>query len=94
MTVKTVLSPDVEQLILEKVRTGGYRSADEVVRRGLALLEKTEEKQENVPSSKTSDLAAIFEGISCDVPDADWQRVPVDLSTNLDRYLYSTQKTS
>jgi len=93
MTVKAILSPDVEELILEKVRTGGYGSADEVVRRGLALLEKTEKNPQNVAPS-TSDLSEVFERISSDVPDADWQRVPADLSANLDHYLYGTQKTS
>ena len=92
--MRAILSPDVEQLILEKVRTGEYGSADEVVRRGLALLEKTEKKTQNVAPTDTSDLSAVFERISSDVPDVDWQKVPVDLSTNLDHYLYGAQKTS
>ena len=92
--MKAILSPDVEELILERVRTGEYGSADEVVRRGLALLEKTEHKDQNVPSSKAGDLPAIFENIAGNVPDAEWERLPVDLSTNLDHYLYGAQKTS
>jgi putative addiction module CopG family antidote len=94
MAVKAILSPDVEQLILEKVRTGGYGSADEVVRRGLALLEKSEEKAENISSAKANNLSAVFADISGHVPDSDWQRVPVDLSTNLDHYLYGAPKSS
>ncbi|MBV8113693.1 MAG: type II toxin-antitoxin system ParD family antitoxin [Silvibacterium sp.] len=92
--MRAILSPDVEQLILDRVRTGEYGSADEVVRRGLALLEKTEKKTQNVAPTDTSDLSAVFERISSDVPDVDWQKVPVDLSTNLDHYLYGAQKTS
>ena len=34
------------------------------------------------------------ESIANDVPDADWGKVPVDLSKNLDHYLYGGQKTS
>jgi len=92
--MRAILSPDVEQLILDRVRTGEYGSADEVVRRGLALLEKTEKNPQNVATTDTSDLSAVFERISSDVPDVDWQKVPVDLSTNLDHYLYGAQKTS
>jgi putative addiction module CopG family antidote len=92
--MKTHLSPDVERLILEKVRTGRYRSADEVIRRGLTLLQIDEERARSVPSSGVGDLAATFASIASDVPDADWQRVPSDLSKNLDHYLYGAQKTS
>jgi hypothetical protein len=37
---------------------------------------------------------AAFESIANDVPGADWGKVPVDLSKNLDHYLYGGQKTS
>lgn len=92
--MKAGLSPDVERLILEKVSSGRYRSADEVVRLGLFLLQKNEEQAGGTPSTGIGDLAAIFAGIANDVPDADWQKVPADLSRNLDHYLYNTQKTS
>ena len=92
--MKTPLSPDVERLILEKISSGRYRSADEVVLRGLTLLQRDEDELDRISSSDTSDLAAMFASIARDVPDADWQRVPSDLSKNLDHYLYGIQKNS
>jgi hypothetical protein len=29
-----------------------------------------------------ADLSTVFENIAKDVPDADWERIPADLSTN------------
>jgi hypothetical protein len=55
---------------------------------------KTRERHALPPSSGIGNLAAVFESIASDVPDANWQRVPVDLSKNLDHFLYSTQTTS
>ncbi len=96
--MKISLSPDIERLIAEKVNSGRYRSADEVVREGLELLEKRENEYENEtrrPSlNGTANLAAGFEGIASDVPDKDWERIPNDLSRNLDHYLYGGPKTS
>ena len=91
--MKTSLSPEVERLIQEKVSSGRYRSADEVVLRGLTLLQKDEEK---VLTSQSSggDLPAMFASATKDVPDAEWQSFPADLSKNLDHYLYGAQKSS
>ncbi|MBT9330447.1 ribbon-helix-helix domain-containing protein [Paracidobacterium acidisoli] len=92
--MKASLSPDVERLIQEKVSSGRYRSADEVVRLGLSLLQKSEEQAHTAPPGSAGDLAAMFAEIASDVPDTDWQKVPADLSGNLDHYLYGAQKTS
>lgn len=91
--MRTSLSPEVKRLILEKVSSGRYHSADEVVRRGLTLLQKQEEMTSIATVSSGSDLAGVFAGITADVPDAEWLKVPADLSKNLDHYLYETQKT-
>jgi antitoxin ParD1/3/4 len=92
--MKISLSPDVERLIAEKVSSGRYHSADEVVREGLDLLQERENEAQRSPSNHAADLGAAFESIARDVPDADWESVPGDLSKNLDRYLYGNQKTS
>ena len=91
--MKISLSPDVERLIAEKVSSGRYHSADEVVREGLELLQKQEDGSHR-PSSIAIKLDTAFEHIAKDVPDADWENVPSDLSKNLDHYLYGTNKTS
>lgn len=92
--MKASLSPELERLILERVSSGRYRSADEVVRRSLKLLQKDEENEAAGPVSRSANLADTFVGIAAEVPDSEWQKVPADLSQHLDHYLYKTQKTS
>jgi antitoxin ParD1/3/4 len=92
--MKISLSPDLERLIAEKVSSGRYRSADEVVREGLELLQKRENDTPRPPSNGKPNLAAAFESIASDVPDKDWESIPADLSKNLDHYLYGGQKRS
>ena len=92
--MKISLSPDVERLITETVKSGHYKSADEAVRAGLKLLEEREKETRPIPSNGTPNLIAAFEAIAKDVPDDDWENVPADLSRNLDHHLYGHQKTS
>ena len=92
--MKISLSPDVERLIAEKVSSGRYHSADEVVREGLELLKERERETQRTPSNGGSNFAMALENIAKDVPDTDWERVPRDLSKNVDHYLRGGQKTS
>jgi antitoxin ParD1/3/4 len=92
--MKISLSPDVERLIAERVESGRYRSADEVVREGLELLQEREKETRRPSSNGTTNFAAAFESIAKDVPDKDWESIPTDLSKNLDHYLYGGNKTS
>ena len=92
--MKVSLSPEVQRLIEEKVGTGRYRSADEVVREGLELLRRRDEGAMSRPSNHSGNLAGAFETIAKTVPDKDWENVPADLSKNLDHYLYGRPKTS
>jgi antitoxin ParD1/3/4 len=92
--MKISLSPDVERLIADQVRSGRYNSADEVVREGLELLQEREKVAQRSPSNGTANFAAAFENIAKDVPDKDWDSVPADLSKNLDHYLYGGRRTS
>jgi antitoxin ParD1/3/4 len=39
------LTPKHEQFVAEKVQSGGYASADEVLREGLRLLEQEDERR-------------------------------------------------
>ena len=94
LAMKISLSPDLERLIAEKVSSGRYRSADEVVREGLALLQERENDTPRPSSNGKPNPAAAFESIASDVPDKDWESIPADLSKNLDHYLYGGQKTS
>jgi putative addiction module CopG family antidote len=93
--VKISLSPETERLIAEKIESGHYRSADEVVREGLALLEAREQNgKEDVDTGPQVSLADAFAAIAAEVPEEEWARVPSDLSKQVDHYLYGSDKKS
>jgi Arc/MetJ-type ribon-helix-helix transcriptional regulator len=52
--MKLSLSPETERLIAEKVDSGRYQSADEVVRQGLELLNERDNGRPNAPADVTS----------------------------------------
>jgi putative addiction module CopG family antidote len=89
-----LLNPDLESKIAAKVRSGRYRSADEVVAEGLALLEA---RDVGAQLPETADAATISERIvqlGAGVPEEEWSRVPTDLARNLDHYLYGSTRNS
>ena len=90
--MKISLSPEVERLIAEKLRTGRFRSADEIVREGLELLEEREQTHP-AGSNSPSNFVAAFEAIAKEVPSSEWTKLPSDFSKNLDHYLYGGPKT-
>ena len=92
--MKINLSPEVERLIEEKVGSGRYRSADEVIREGLELLQLRDGPATPEPSNNAGNLGELFKSIVKDVPDKDWENVPADLSKNLDHYLYGRPKSA
>ena len=99
--MKLSLSPETERLIEEKISSGRYQSADEVVREGLKRLEErdnggpTPDKLGKISAPKTlGGLAKFVEEITKDIPDSAWEKVPSDLAQNIDYYLYGTKKKS
>jgi putative addiction module CopG family antidote len=88
------LSPELERLIAEKVQSGRYHSADEVIRQGLELLQAQETVSQSEGASSSASVADIFASIANTVPDSEWAAVPTDLSKNLDRYLYGSRAKS
>jgi putative addiction module CopG family antidote len=93
--MKISLSPELQRLIAEKVSSGRYQSADEVVREGLQLLQQRENATLGFPLNHgDADFAAAFETIAGDVSNKDWEGVPADLSKNIDHYLYGSRKAS
>jgi len=55
---------------------------------------RTNEKEEF--SERVNDSSSILEMVSAvtrEVPEREWERVPSDLSINLDHYLYGSKKT-
>jgi putative addiction module CopG family antidote len=91
--MKISLNPETERLIAEKVRSGRYPSADEVVREGLELLQAQETAASR--SEKTSQsVADVFASIAEGVPESEWASVPSDLSKNVDHHLYGSPAKS
>jgi Arc/MetJ-type ribon-helix-helix transcriptional regulator len=87
------LKPELEQRIAAKVESGQYKSADEVVEKGLDLLEARTAAQ---PSPPEVDLP-VWETISRlgqQVPDDELADVPTDFARNLKHYLYGAPKES
>jgi putative addiction module CopG family antidote len=91
--MKISLNPETERLIAETVRSGRYRSADEVIREGLELL-----RAQETPASRSEEtsqsVADVFTGIAEEVPDGEWAGVPSDLSKNVDHYAYGSPAKS
>ena len=88
------LSPELKRLIAEKLRSGRYQSADEVIREGLELLQEKEEEIRTETSKNSGALADLFAAIAKGVPEEEWAQLPSDLSKNLDHYLYGSERTS
>ncbi len=88
------LSPELERLIAEKLRHGRYKSADDLIREGLELLQEREKETHAETSKNSAFLADQFAAIAKDVPEEEWAQLPADLSKNLDHYLYGSEKHS
>ena len=87
-----LLNPDLERRIALKVESGQYRSADEVIEKGLNLLEARDAELRSAPPQPES---PIWETIIClgqQIPEEELQEIPADLSINLDHYLYGAPK--
>ncbi len=89
-----LLNPELEQRIGAKVESGEYRSADEVVERGLELLEARDSVPRKQESKDARPIGEIFEELGRSIPEEEWAKVPADLSKNLDHYLYGAPKES
>lgn len=89
-----VLDPKLEQRIAAKVESGQYKSADEVIAKGLDLLDSDCPAQ---PAPAVHDGRPIWEVIAeigRSVPDEEWASLPADFSRNLRHYLYGAPKES
>ncbi len=107
--MKLSFSLETERLIEEKISSGRYQSADEVVRECLKLLDErdnggppapaekaaTEQAEPSADAAgKVTDLVELFESIAAEVPDSVWETVPRDLAQNHEHYLYGSKKQS
>ncbi len=91
------LNPGLEKRIAEKVKSGEYASADELIAKSLDLLDGKDDAPQD--GSRGSDSVPVREPIwetlvrlGREIPDEAWASVPSDLSKNLDHYLYGAPK--
>jgi antitoxin ParD1/3/4 len=56
------LTPELEHLLSEKVRTGMYQTASEVVRDGLRLLKERDQRLESLRREVRSGFEAVARG--------------------------------
>jgi len=91
--MKISLSPEIERLIAEKLKSGRFSSADEVVREGLELLSQHEKGGEGMAANGEMKLFAELGRIFAQLSEAEWEKIPRDLSKNLDHYLHGGGKS-
>jgi Arc/MetJ-type ribon-helix-helix transcriptional regulator len=89
-----VLNPDLEQRIVLKVQSGQYHSVDEVVEKGLDLLEARDSSEAQHAGGDARPIWETIAELGRSVPGEEWAKVPSDLSINLDHYLYGAPKRS
>jgi len=89
--MKISLPPELERILAEKVRSGRYRSVDEVIREGLALLQAQETAASGGREKSAESVADVLASIADEVPESEWACVPSDLSKNLEHYLYGSR---
>lgn len=87
-----ILNPDLERRIAEKVKSGAFQSADELIERSLDLLDQRDAAEMPAKHKVSRSVWEIGEEITRSVPDEEWAKLPADLSENLDRYLYGAPK--
>jgi putative addiction module CopG family antidote len=92
--LKISLSPELERLLTEKIESGRYHSVDEVIRKGLELLQANENTAHSGALVNSESVVDLFASIASEVPESEWGQVPADLSTNLDYYLYGSNAKS
>lgn len=85
------LSPELARLIEEKIKTGRYQSADEVIQDALRLLEE-KGATPNASALTAVRAAEIARQIAKEIPDEVWDRMPADFSKNIDHYLYGLKR--
>ncbi|MDX2266774.1 MAG: type II toxin-antitoxin system ParD family antitoxin [Bryobacter sp.] len=56
------LTPELEQLVNDKVKSGHYQTASEVVREGLRLLIERDQQRESLRSEIRAGFAAVDRG--------------------------------
>jgi Arc/MetJ-type ribon-helix-helix transcriptional regulator len=98
-TIQVELPEQTAEEIEGYVRAGRFASAAEAVR--TAVLDFVRRRRREIserPSAETRKpqehrpIEEVLAEIAAQVPDKEWERLPADLSDNLDHYLYGAPK--
>jgi Arc/MetJ-type ribon-helix-helix transcriptional regulator len=103
--VNVEVSEDWESFLRSKVQSGRYASQGEVVEESLRLLRQRDQEREIDPGPneaegvKTAEgpsarkpIWEVFEEIAASIPEAEWDKLPVDGAEQHDHYIYGTPK--
>ena len=69
------LTPELEQLVNDKVKSGMYQTASEVIREGLRLLKEREERLESLRRDVRAGFDAVERGEYTDFDASNVQRL-------------------
>jgi putative addiction module CopG family antidote len=97
-TMGITLTPDIEQRIAAKVESGEYQSTDEVVRACLDLLDARDASMQRAqrtasPNQDSRPIWEVIAEIGREIPEEEWSKLPTDLSSNVDHYLYGSPRS-
>lgn len=92
--MKITLSKESEKFVSDQVSSGRYRSADDVVQQGLALLQEREKDSPSPSGNGDANLLENVQRLANGIPERDWDAIPRDLAKNVDHYLYGSRKNT
>jgi len=92
------LTQDIEQRIAAKVESGEYRSTDDVMRACLDLLDARDASMQRAqrsasPNQDSRPIWEVIAEIGREIPEEEWSKLPTDLSSNVDHYLYGSPRS-
>jgi Arc/MetJ-type ribon-helix-helix transcriptional regulator len=87
------LPEEWERFVHDQVRAGRYGSEEDVIRDALERLKQAQEPDRAAPPPAAPEPAwrRVLENMKT-VPDAVFDRIPVDSSEQLDHYLYGSPR--
>ena len=87
------LTPELERLVDEKVKSGLYQTASEVVREALRLLNTRDEQLERLRTSVQAGFEQIYRGKATEYRASDSRKLVADIKTRGRRRLSQQPKT-
>ncbi len=87
-SLRITISDDLHNFLNDQTRKGEYQSEQECVEALLRQEQRRKAGQEHLDNGQGKSAWEIAAAISRSVPQAEWDKLPRDLSKNVDHYLY------